>query len=95
LGKYDLDIQYENTVKIMVIYLKAGGVLKDLLKPDIDTYTRKVTTEAGTTIREILVELGINPSLVAYLYTDGKVQQLEYIPKEGQTITLQPPVSGG
>lgn len=79
----------------MVIYLKAGGILRDLLKPDIDAYTRKVTTETGSSIREILVKLGINPTLVAYLYTDGKVQQLDYIPKAGQNITLQPPVSGG
>lgn len=79
----------------MVIYLKAGSELRNRLKPDIDYYTRRIETEAGKTIKEILNDLGINPALVAFVYTEGKVKGLDYIPSDGQSITLQPPVSGG
>ncbi len=79
----------------MIVYLKAGGDLRAMLKPDIDYYTRKVEIEEGKSIKEILTGLGINPAFVAFVYTDGKMKRLDYIPIDGQSITLQPPVSGG
>jgi len=79
----------------VVIYLKAGSELRHRLKPDIDYYTRRVETDAGKTINEVLSDLGINPSLVAFVYTEGKAKSLDFIPSDGQSITLQPPVSGG
>lgn len=79
----------------MVIYLKAGSKLRERLKPDIDYYTRRIETDAGKTIKEVLIDLGINPALVAFVYTEGKVKSLDFIPSDGQSITLQPPVSGG
>jgi len=79
----------------MVIYLKAGSELRERLNPDIDYYTRRIETEEGKTIREILGDIGINPALVAFVYTSGKVKGLQFIPSEGQSITLQPPVAGG
>jgi sulfur carrier protein ThiS len=79
----------------VVIYLKAGSELRHRLKPDIDYYTRRIKTDAGKTIKEVLIDLGINPALVAFVYTEGKVKNLDFIPSSGQSITLQPPVSGG
>ncbi len=79
----------------MVIYLKAGSELRHRLKPDIDYYTRRIETDAGKTIKEVLIDLGINPAFVAFVYTEGKVKSLDFIPLDGQSITLQPPVSGG
>lgn len=79
----------------MVIYLKAGSELRNRLKPDIDYYTRRIETQEGKTIREILQDIGINPALVAFVYTSGKVKRLDSIPADGQIITLQPPVAGG
>jgi sulfur carrier protein ThiS len=79
----------------VTVYFKCGGDLRVMLQPDIDYYTRKVETKAGKTIREILTDIGINPSLIAFAFTEGKVKLLDYVPQEGQSITLQPPVSGG
>ncbi len=79
----------------MVIYLKAGSELRHRLKPDIDYYTRRIETDAGKTMKEVLIDLGINPAFVAFVYTEGKVKSLDFIPSDGQSITLQPPVSGG
>ena len=82
-------------LKKIVIYLRAGSELRARLKPDIDHYTRRIKTEEGKSIREILVDLGINPSLVAFIYTQGRLKGLDYVPSDGQRLTLQPPVSGG
>ena len=79
----------------MEIFLRAGSELRTRLNPDVDYYTRRVETETGKTIREILTDIGIDPAFVAFVYTDGKLKHLDYIPGEGQSITLQPPVSGG
>jgi molybdopterin converting factor small subunit len=79
----------------MVIYLKSGSDLRERLKPDVNYYTRRVETQEGKSIREILSDLGIDPALVGFIYTENKGKGLDYIPKEGQKITLQPPVSGG
>ncbi|UCC39829.1 MAG: hypothetical protein JSV96_18980 [Candidatus Aminicenantes bacterium] len=79
----------------MVIYLKAGSELRLRLKPDVDYYTRRVESEEGKSIKEILADIGVNPAFVAFVYIEGKVKDLDYIPSDGQSITLQPPVSGG
>jgi hypothetical protein len=79
----------------MVIFLKTGNELRLRLQPDVDYYTRCIETQEGKSIKEILFDLGIDPALVAFIYTKGKIQGLDYIPTEGEHITLQPPVSGG
>ena len=79
----------------MVVYLKAGTWLRERLKPDIDHFTRRVEVPEGSSIKEILEGIGMNPALVAFVYTEGKVERIDYILSDGQTITLQPPVSGG
>ncbi len=79
----------------MVIFLRAGSELRNRLQPDVDDYTRRVETPPGRSIRDILQDIGLNPALVAFIYVEGKVQKLDFVPSEGQSITLQPPVSGG
>lgn len=79
----------------MVVFLRAGSELRGRLQPDVDDYTRRVETQPGRSIRDILQDIGLNPALVAFIYVEGKVQKLDYVPSEGQSITLQPPVSGG
>ena len=79
----------------MIVYLRSGGKLRDILKPDVDQYTRKVDVDAGQSIEEILAGLGIALVMVAFAFTNGKVKKLEYIPTDGETVTLQSPVAGG
>jgi sulfur carrier protein ThiS len=79
----------------MLIYLRAGGQLRDLLRPNIDDYTRQIEVPEGLTIREIVNTIGIKPELIAFAHTKGNVMKLDYVPRDGEVITLQPPVSGG
>ena len=79
----------------MIVYLKAGGQLRQMIKPDVDHYTRKIEVDGNKTIGEILKMISLDPAYVAYMYVDGKIRDLSYKPSDGQTVTLQPPVSGG
>jgi molybdopterin converting factor small subunit len=79
----------------MIIYLKAGGQLRQMIRPDVDHYTRKVEIESGKTVGDILKAISLDPAYVAIVHVDGKIKNLSYVPTDGQTITLQPPVSGG
>ncbi len=79
----------------MIVYLRSGGKLRDLLKPDVDQYTRRVDVDAGLSLEEILAELRIATVMVAFAFTDGKVKKLDYVPTDGETVTLQSPVAGG
>ena len=80
---------------MITVFFKAGSELRLKLRPDVDFYTRRVETEPGKTLRDILRQIGLDPAFVAFAYSDGKLRNLDYVPQEGQTITLQPPVSGG
>lgn len=79
----------------MIIFLRSGGKLRDYLKPDVDAYTRRLVVEGDLTLKEILATLGIPLAFVAFAFTAGKLRRLDYRPSDGETITLQPPVSGG
>jgi molybdopterin converting factor small subunit len=79
----------------MIVFLKAGGQLRAMLRPDVDHYTRKVEIDSDKTVGEILKDVSLDPAYVALIHVDGKVKDLSYKPSNGQTITLQPPVSGG
>lgn len=79
----------------MVLYFRAGGELKTKLKLDAGQSTRRVETEEGRSLAEILVEIGIPPSFVAFAFKNNRVTGLNHIPSDGDVITLQPPVSGG
>ena len=79
----------------MELYLRSGGKLRDHLKPDIDTYTRRVDVEENLTLRQILAALDIPEGLVAFAFVQGKFRRLDYRPADGEVVTLQPPVSGG
>jgi len=79
----------------MIVYFRAGGQLRARLKPDVDHYTRKVEVDGEKTIAEILKDISVDSAYVALIHVDGKMTDLSFKPSNGQTITLQPPVSGG
>lgn len=79
----------------MTVFLRAGGHLRALLQPDVDHYTRRVEVDGAPTIGEILKSISLDPAQVAVIYVNGVVKDLSYRPSDGQTVTLQPPVSGG
>lgn len=79
----------------MIVYLRSGGKLRDVLRPDVDEYTRRIDVRDGLSIEQILAELEVAPAMVAFAFSGGKVRKLDYVPADGETVTLQSPVAGG
>jgi hypothetical protein len=79
----------------MTILLRAGGLLRDYLKPDLDEFTRRVDGAEGTPLREVLRAIGVPPGHVAMAFSGERLITLAYVPKDGDVITLRPPVQGG
>jgi len=49
----------------------------------------------GQTLRQLLESIGLPPGHVAMAFVDSTIVHLSYVPKEGEVITLRPPVQGG
>jgi molybdopterin converting factor small subunit len=79
----------------MLISIRAGGELRNLLKPNLDQYTMQIDVQQGVAIGEIINAMGIKKEFVAFVHVKGKIQRFDYIPSDGDVITLQPPVCGG
>ncbi len=79
----------------MVIYLKAGGILREKLNPDVDYYTRKVEVTEGRELGGILEDLEIPAGLVAYATLGDTLVKFDYIPLDGDVLTLRAPIAGG
>jgi sulfur carrier protein ThiS len=79
----------------MTILLRAGGLLKDYLRPDLDEFTRRVEAPEGTPLREVLRSIGVPPGHVAMAFAGDRLITLSYVPQDGDVITLRPPVQGG
>jgi sulfur carrier protein ThiS len=80
---------------MVTVLLKAGGTLTELLKPDVDAYSRRVEARDGATLREILETLGVPPGRVAVATANGSKVALDYAPGDGDEIALLAPVQGG
>ena len=79
---------------MVTVLIKAGGLLTDYLKPDADAYTRRVEARDGETLRQILESIAVPPGHVAAASANGSLVALDYVPKDGDAITLVPPVQG-
>lgn len=79
----------------MRVLIKAGGVLTDYLRPDVDAHTRQVEAAEGQTLRQILESIGVPPGHVAMAFVESTIVPLSYVPKEGEVVTIRPPVQGG
>jgi sulfur-carrier protein len=51
--------------------------------------------EAGTTCRQVVLELGLTEEEVGIILVNGRHFTLDYLLKEGDTLSLFPLVGGG
>lgn len=77
----------------MRVTLQTRGYLQQRFPEQKDTVT--VTLESPKAMREIMQDLGINLDLVMVVLVDGVRKNLDYVPQDGETVTVLPPVSGG
>jgi sulfur carrier protein ThiS len=55
----------------------------------------ETTVEAGQTVRQSLIVIGINPDLVAGVFVNGEHQTKDYILQDGDIVKLLAVIGGG
>jgi sulfur carrier protein ThiS len=70
--------------------IKPLGMLKNYIGDKKET-----TVEAGISVREALMTIGINPDLVAGVFINDEQQTKDYILQDGDIIKLLAVIGGG
>ncbi len=77
----------------MKVKLSFTADLKYLVKGDGGAVV--VETREPLSLREILESLGVPSDKVAFGAVDDQLKRLDYVPRDGETVVLLPPISGG
>lgn len=77
----------------MRVSLRTRGYLQQVFPEKKDTVD--VELNGPVSVRGILAGWGIKPDLVMVVLVDGVRQSLDYVPSDGETVTVLPPVAGG
>jgi sulfur carrier protein ThiS len=56
---------------------------------------KETSVEAGISVRQTLVLIGINPDLVAGVFVNGEQQTKDYILQDGDIVKLLAVIGGG
>ena len=74
----------------MTATIRLGASLKNLISGK-DEYS----VEAGKTVRESLLQHGINPDLIALVTVNGLLENKDYIIKENDIVRVMAVIGGG
>ena len=56
---------------------------------------KETSVDAGLSVRQTLIEVGINPDLVAGVFVNDEPQNKDYIVQDGDIIKLLAVIGGG
>jgi molybdopterin converting factor small subunit len=76
------------------VTLQTAGYLQQIFPDKKDT----VVIEIGEpeSVRVLIARLNISPDLVMVVLSgDGQRRDLDYVPADGELVTVLPPISGG
>ena len=74
----------------MTATIRPYGILKSYIDGELE-----VTVEAGRTIRQVLVDLGVPPEVVALVLVNDEQQSKDYLLRDGDMVKLMAIVGGG
>jgi len=75
---------------IMTAIIRPLGMLKSYIGD-----LKETTVEAGSSVRETLTRLGIDPQLVAGVFVNEEQQTKDYILQDGDIVKLLAVIGGG
>lgn len=76
--------------KPMTATIRPLGMLKSFIGE-----LKETSVEAGSSVRETVARIGINPDLVAGVFVNGDQQSKDYIIQDGDVIKLMAVIGGG
>jgi sulfur carrier protein ThiS len=74
----------------MSVIIKPLGMLKNYVGD-----MKETTVDAGISVRETLMNIGINPDLVAGVFVNDEQQTKDYILQDGDIVKLLAVIGGG
>lgn len=74
----------------MAVTLIAAGMLKEYIGG-----RSRLELAPGSTVREMLEEIGVPPELVAVVVREGRLVPKDYRPQDGETIKVFTVIGGG
>ncbi len=74
----------------MTATIKPLGMLKSYIGD-----LKETSVEPGSSVREALTQIGINPDLVAGVFVNEEQQTKDYIIKDGDIVKLLAIIGGG
>ena len=79
----------------MKILLETRGLLKDYFKVQKKLGKIELKISTGKSIEDLINEYKIPKGFVSLIIVNGKMENLNYVIKDGNIIKLYPPTSGG
>jgi sulfur carrier protein ThiS len=74
----------------MTATIRPFGMLKSYIDGKTET-----AVEAGRTIRQVLLDLGMPPEVVALVLVNDEQQSKDYVLQDGDTVKLMAIIGGG
>ncbi len=56
---------------------------------------KELSVEAGRSVRDTLIAVGINPNIVAGVFVNDEQQSKDYVLQDGDTIRVMAVIGGG
>lgn len=79
----------------MLVTLQTRGYLQQVFPDKKDTAVIEIKGEPES-VRALIARLNIHPDLVMVVLSgDGQRRDLDYVPADGEVVTILPPISGG
>jgi len=75
---------------VMTATIRPLGMLKTYIGE-----LKETTVEAGQSVRETIIKIGINPDLVAGVFVNDEQQNKDYVLQDGDIVKLLAVIGGG
>jgi molybdopterin synthase sulfur carrier subunit len=79
----------------MKVEVKLFANFREYLPPGSSSYARLLDIEEGTTIKQVLENFKIPPSIPMILLVNGIYRQADEELRSGDVLSVFPPVAGG
>ena len=79
----------------MQIEVRLFSMLARHLPPGTNGRTASLTVPTGTTIAQVLAQLGVPLGQTKLMFVDSVHRNSDFILSEGNTISVFPPIAGG
>jgi molybdopterin converting factor small subunit len=79
----------------MNIEVRLYANFRDFLPPGSTTFAMKKSLERGMTIEELVKDLGLPEDVPKIVIVNGSHAEFDYVVKDGDTVSVFPPLAGG